>query len=200
MSVDLAAFLAPLPPDHEETIAWAEGRMPLQVASYLSRQPPPLEFVTSVRAVVLQNDAVMVITDPDQKVNLLPGGRREAGETLEETVRREVREETGWELGHIARLGFKYFHHLAPKAFNYSYPYPDFLQVIYTAQATQWTPEARQWDEWVVESGLRSLAEVRALALAASDRLYLEAALKSGSPELGLEGRPCNFSPDRVSE
>lgn len=185
MSVDLAAFLAPLTPDHEETLAWAEGRMPLRVVSYLSGQTPPLEFVTSARALVFQKDAVLVITGPDRKVHLLPGGRREAGETLEETVRREVREETGWELAQIALLGLKHFHHLAPKPFDYSYPYPDFLQVIYTAQATQWTSEARQWDEWVLESGLRSLAEVRALALAASDRLYLEAALKSGSPSAG---------------
>ncbi len=85
-----------------------------------------------MRAVVTQGENALVITSPDRE-HILPGGRREPGESLIETLRREALEEAGWSLRSLRLLGFKHFHHIIPRPDNhpYPYPYPDFLQVVY---------------------------------------------------------------------
>jgi ADP-ribose pyrophosphatase YjhB (NUDIX family) len=57
---------------------------------------------------------VLVVRDPHE-IHILPGGRRAHGETFEQTAVREVREETGWNVGDLHLLGVKHFHHLSPK-------------------------------------------------------------------------------------
>src|SRR5437588_12299315 len=130
MDTALSVFLADLTRTATEGDQW--GKLAFQVAGYLTTSTPPLEYVTSVRAVVTQGANALVITSPDRK-HILPGGRREPGESLIETVRREALEETGWSLLSLRLLGFKHFHHLMPRPASYPYPYPDFLQVVYTA-------------------------------------------------------------------
>src|SRR5262245_44282228 len=128
MDADLARFLEDLTPAATETDLW--GELAFQVSGYLSAQAPPLAYVTSVRAVVTQGQRALVMTSPDRE-HILPGGRRESGESLAETLRREALEETGWSLGSLRLLGFTHFHHLTPKPAAYPYPYPDFLQAVY---------------------------------------------------------------------
>src|SRR5215510_12129193 len=132
MDIELAAFLGGLVPAATETDQW--GELAFQVSGYLTETPPPLDYVTSVRAIVRQGENALVITSPDRE-HILPGGRREPGESLIETLRREALEEAGWSLRSLRLLGFKHFHHLTPKPDGYVYPYPDFLQVVYTAIA-----------------------------------------------------------------
>src|SRR5689334_7348275 len=95
MDSALSAFLRDLVPSATETDQW--GEMAFQVAGYLTADMPPLEYVTSVRAIVTQGAHALVITSPDRE-HILPGGRREAGESLTGTLRREALEETGWSL------------------------------------------------------------------------------------------------------
>ena len=57
----------------------------------------------------------------------MPGGQREPGETLEEALRREVREESGWLIDSVSILGFIHLEHLGPKPSGYRYPSPHFL-------------------------------------------------------------------------
>ena len=87
MSPDLAVFLSCHAPEAREEVTW--GEMRLQRACYLCGELPPLEYVTSVRGIVLRDTEVMVMTNPDE-THIFPGGRRELGESLEETLRREV--------------------------------------------------------------------------------------------------------------
>lgn len=158
----------------EEDYRWGELR--LHVTSYLCRDLPPPELITSARAVVLRADGVLVVRDP-VSVHILPGGRRQPGETLEQTVRREVLEETGWVIDPPRLLGVKHFHHLSPKPAGYRYLYPNFFQVVYSAQAHRFDPGGRETDGYELGAEFRPTAEVQRLPLYPSERVFLTAAL-----------------------
>lgn len=89
----VASLLARYPANEEHEDAWGESR--LLVGEHIVPELPPDELVTPVRAVVLVGAQVLVVHDP-HALHILPGGRREPGETLLATLRREVLEETGW--------------------------------------------------------------------------------------------------------
>jgi len=144
MDTALSAFLRGLTPTVTEADQW--GELTFQAAGYLTASAPPLEYVTSVRAVVTYEDNALVITSPDRE-HILPGGRREPGEALLETLRREALEETGWSLRSLRLLGFKHFHHLTPKPDNHPYPYPDFLLAVDAATAETYHPDQRIADD-----------------------------------------------------
>lgn len=176
MDQQLTLFLQRYAPLTEETVLWGDGTLPLSVRCYLSAELPPLSLITSVRSVVLRDNAVMVVRGPDEDFYVLPGGRREAGETLLQTLQREVLEEVGWTLKHITLLGFLHFQHLGPRPLNYRYSYPDFFQAIYASQAEQFVPEAMQEDVFVVSSSFQPLDELQRFHLSASDQRFLDAA------------------------
>jgi ADP-ribose pyrophosphatase YjhB (NUDIX family) len=170
-----AEFLASLAARaEEEDVRWGELRF--HVTSYLGGRLPPLELITSARAVVLREDSVLVVRDPTAE-HILPGGRREAGETLRQTIQREVLEETGWALGEPRLLGFKHFRHLQPKPAGYAHPYPDFFQAVYVAEARGFDPGARETDGYELDAGFRPLAEVERLGLPPNERVFPRAAL-----------------------
>ena len=170
----LAAFLAKFSPSTEELVHWDDLR--LHVTSYLCAEMPPLMFVTSVRAVVLHGTSVMLVRAPDG-THILPGGRREPGEGLVDTLMREVLEETGWMIDRLQLLGIKHYHHLTPMPQGYRYPYPDFLQIIYRAQAQQHLPDAREIDGYEIETKFIPTAEALRLPLMPSDHMWLRVVL-----------------------
>jgi 8-oxo-dGTP diphosphatase len=170
----LAAFLAKYAPVVEELVHWDDLR--LRVTSYLTSETPPLAFVTSVRAIVLHESSVILVHAPDG-THILPGGRREEGEGLTDTLMREVLEETGWTLDQLQMLGVKHYHHITPMPPDYRYPYPDFLQIIYRARAQQYLPEAREIDGYEIETKFITTAKALELPLMASDHMWLRAVL-----------------------
>jgi 8-oxo-dGTP pyrophosphatase MutT (NUDIX family) len=172
---DLASFLAQQLPLTEETVTWQSIHMQFHVTSYLSRELPPLDYITSVRGLILQEDQVLAVRDPES-FHILPGGRREKGETLLQTLERELLEETGWTIHPPYLLGFLHFHHLTPKPANYQYPYADFLQLVYTAQAKIYIPGARRTDDYELDAFSHSIADIAALHLTAGELAYLTAA------------------------
>jgi 8-oxo-dGTP pyrophosphatase MutT (NUDIX family) len=178
MDTELAAFLQRHMPGPHESALWGDGTVPLSITSYLSQEMPPLDYITSVRAVMLQGEKVLVVRDPVGH-HILPGGRREAHETLRETLQRELREETGWSLKEVRHLGFLHFQYLAPFRPEWgAYPYPDFLQVIFTGQAEAYHATARETDGYELEAVFRSQSELADLKLSAVDLAFLEAALR----------------------
>ncbi len=176
MSNELASFLDRYTPRSEESAVWGGGTLPLRITAYLGQDIPPFSYVTSVRSLVIRGDELLVLRNRDS-MHIVPGGRREAGETLAETVRREVLEETGWTLQALTMLGFMRFHHLSAKPPDHPYPHPDFVQVIYMAEAGDYIPAAKLPDDYEINADFRSLAAVQAFALTPSEHLYLSAAL-----------------------
>ena len=151
--------------------------MRLSVRSFLADTLPPIDYVTSVRCLLFKDDSILVERALDG-IQVLPGGRREPGETLEQALRREVLEETGWAIDAARLLGCLHFHHLTPEPPGYAYPYPDFAQPIFMANAVSYVSDQRVHDDYVVESGFRPLAEVVQLTLQAGQRQLLAAALR----------------------
>lgn len=72
----------------------------------MSREYPELP-IPGVAAVVIRNDAILLVKrgqEPSQGVWGLPGGVVELGETIEEAVSREVKEETGVDISPVRLL------------------------------------------------------------------------------------------------
>lgn len=57
-----------------------------------------------VRAIIIQNEEILLCVNPKTKIYYLPGGHLEFGETIVDCLRREMREETGREIGDIEIL------------------------------------------------------------------------------------------------
>jgi 8-oxo-dGTP pyrophosphatase MutT (NUDIX family) len=177
MPSDLADFLARHTALVEESAVWGGGQFPLRITSYLGTEHPPREYITSIRSLVVRDRSVLVMWDRDGIQAILPGGRRHSEETFETTLRREILEETGWTLTELSLLGFMHLHHLNPGPPGYPYPHPDFVWLIYRAQADRWMPESKLTGDYVVEATFCPVDEVRALPLSRSEQLYLDAAL-----------------------
>jgi ADP-ribose pyrophosphatase YjhB (NUDIX family) len=178
---DLAAYLSRCTLIAQDAAHWGSGRIHLELAYYLTTEEPPIEYVTSVRGLLFRSKAVLVQSDLDG-VHILPGGRCEPGETLEQTLRREVLEETGWTIDRPQLLGCLHFHHLSPKPPAYAYVYPDFLQPVFTANAMKHAPDHQVQDAYVVESRFRTLAEIAELHVPVGQRMLLAAALRAITP------------------
>ena len=177
MQPDIGTLLKDQRPSAEESAIWGDGQLPLRIASYLSDRRPSSGYVTSVRCVLLHKDDMLVVLSTDGTYHILPGGRCEENESIEETLHREVLEETGWTIKETAFIGFMHFHHLNPKPEGYSYPYPDFFQLVFVAQADTHQPRHRVLGDWEQDSDFQPHAEVEALALSPSNQLFLRAAL-----------------------
>jgi ADP-ribose pyrophosphatase YjhB (NUDIX family) len=165
-------LVAPLAPSASEEVDWPRAR--LRVAAYVGPLVAPEPLVSSVRCVVLVDGSVVICQTPHD-VHLLPGGRREPGESYEETCRREVYEETGLSLGGIVALGFLRFSHLA------SASDPDFVQAVFGAKTSSHGIEAATgWSDvegWERNSRAVPIDEARSCCPYPTQLAFLDAAL-----------------------
>ena len=160
----------------DEQVEWPPAR--LRVRTYLTTTLPPLDLVSSVRALMRQGDQILVVRDPSN-VHILPGGRRELDETLMQTLEREVLEETGWTIQSPRLIGLVLFQHLTPKPADNRYPYPDFLHLVYVATADHYDAAQRENDGYELEAGFQPLATVAALSISQGERALLRAAMQA---------------------
>jgi ADP-ribose pyrophosphatase YjhB (NUDIX family) len=197
LATELAAYLARQVPVARGSVVWGkegEERWPLDITGYLTQELPPLAYVTSMRAVVLRGGAVLAMED-DDGLHILPGARRERGEAIEETLRREVLEEAGWSLHIGPLLGVTHFRHTGPAPAlaadsPYHYPYPDFLNLVYLAEAVTYDadlllPNAFEQQPY----RLQPLATLALERLDAGARAYLAAAVAAFRPGQGSTNR-----------
>ena len=140
----LRAYLEANPAHHRTVERWpvqGELEVHLSVASTL----PPAHVSSSILAIVLDADLRVLFLHPDTPngsiAQLLIGGRPEGEERPEETVVREVGEETGWRVDPIKLIGFRHFFHLEPFNPKSDRPYPSFIQPIFAAHAVTFDPK-----------------------------------------------------------
>ena len=161
----------------QRTTKWGGG-IELEVTGYLCSEAPPSELVSSVRAIVFDEDRVLVMTNLDG-THIVPGGRVEQGETFEEALRRELLEEAGVEVRVIARIGLVHLRHTTPKPKDYPFLYPDFLWPVYAASVVGLRPDAKVEDDYEIASQFLPLQEVRGLGLEDHEKAFLEAAVSA---------------------
>lgn len=159
-------LLSTLKPAATDRVVWGSGVV-LDVAAYPVWTPLPTVLVTSVRCIVRVGGAVVVCRVPGG-LHPWPGGRREPGESYEETARREVYEETGWLLdeGSLRPLGFVHYRHVKTPPADYPYPHPDFLHAVFTGEASRHAGEGGPWTDLDGYEKESALVEVSALETA----------------------------------
>lgn len=118
-------------------IAWLP--LPNEIALILDENLPPPHLVTSALALAFDGDHLLM-TNLAQRGWDIPGGHREADETPEQTMRREVWEESGAILEEVRVLGYQRIRLLGPVPTDYRYPYPDSYQVLYLGRVSQLPP------------------------------------------------------------
>jgi 8-oxo-dGTP diphosphatase len=156
----------------EQDIAWLPR--PNEIQTVLSSHLPSQELVTTALAVAFAGDHLL-ITNLRSRGWDIPGGHVESGEHPEETVRREVYEETAATLGSLHLLGYQRLRLLGPPPIAYRYPYPDCYQVFYWAQVISlddFLPSAETQGR-----ALLSPLQARTLPWVQHDRELYEAAL-----------------------
>jgi len=65
---------------------------------------------------------------------------------------------------------------MSPKVPGYPYPYPDFFQLCYVAEADQHYPDKQVLEKYVLETFMASVADARQLKMHDSQKLLLDAA------------------------
>lgn len=176
----LAAFereVAGLRPIFDEDVVWPRAK--LRLRTYLAPAPCPDILATSVRAVVFRGDAVVVIRQRDGALHVEPGGGREPGETVEETVRRELVEECGWRVGGLKPLGVHHFRHLGAPPEGTRFPWADFLHPLFVAEGVAYDRRGLK-RAGEIEAGSSLVPISRAIdQLSGRERVLLEAALRA---------------------
>ena len=161
MHPELAAFLHGRVPDFSELLVWGGGKHRLRLSGYLTTETPPDAFVLSGRALIIDDTRVLVMRNPDGD-HLLPGGRREGGESTLDALHREVLEESGWSIEGPSPLAVLHLHHETPEPSGVGrIIYPDFLWRVFTARPGRFDPSARQADEYELGGRFEEIRVVR---------------------------------------
>jgi ADP-ribose pyrophosphatase YjhB (NUDIX family) len=146
-----APALAACEPFFDHEVQRPQGR--LRVRGYAAVIPVPEVMISAVRAVVFRGSRVVVVSESDGTHHVMPGGRREVGESLEETVRRELLEECGWRVGELQPFAFLHFQHAGPA------PPPgwcDFANIIYLTEGDRYDRRSLDPTQGEVRSRLMS--------------------------------------------
>lgn len=110
---------------------WPAGKV--RISAYLGVAELPTEIPGRVRCLVTDEMRILVTWDVSGTPDCFPGGGAEPGESIAETARREVWEETGWhiDIGTIEVLGWIHLESFVEPSSDHRFPHPDsFMTVI----------------------------------------------------------------------
>ena len=176
MTGELGKLLKNLTPLSGEELTWAGG-MRLRVNVYVTSALPDLSYVTSVRTILLTDAGCAFLTNADG-THVIPGGRRRPSEAIRDTLRREIREETGCVITTSKQLGFLHFRHLTPKPVDYAYPYPDFVHALFAARGVPSSDFHGDPDGYETTLGFVPFSELGRLDIPSYQRVLVDAALQ----------------------
>lgn len=177
MEPSLAAFLRGRTPAATERVVWAQSGGEFDFHAYVTLDPPPLELIVSARAVLFRDGLVLAFDSGTGTTHVIPGGRREPGESLEDTLAREIREEIGCEIApRPRRLGLIQLHDRLPRREGSPYPYPDSLWVVYAATALP-GGEPQSQDVWVRDPRFVEVNSLPTLKVSPVELAFVDAAL-----------------------
>jgi 8-oxo-dGTP pyrophosphatase MutT (NUDIX family)/GNAT superfamily N-acetyltransferase len=173
----LRDFLGAHVPKTAESVAF--GEHVLQLRSYLTEVAPPRDFVLAGRAIVRRGGEVLVCRNRDTQ-HFVPGGRLEPGETPADAAKRELLEETGWEIADLRPLGFAHLYNPGPVPTGVGRViHPDFLWQIFRATPVRQRPDFKLADDYEIEAELCAAARVPDAAMrTAFERAFLAATLE----------------------
>lgn len=152
-------------------VAWPEGDVRQR---YFLDGAYPDALVGSARAVVFRQAKVVVVRDRTGASHVQPGGHIEPGETIELALRRELAEETGWQVGQVRPFCFK-FVEPADRAANVEW-FPN-VHIVFVAEAISYDRRSR--DRTQIEVGSSLVPVGQALRELSNDQaILLRAALR----------------------
>lgn len=112
---------------------------PNEVSLIFDSELPPVELITAAFGLVFK-EGKLLMTRLRARGWDIPGGHVESEESPHQTMRREVLEETGAEVGVYDMLGYQKIAINAPKPERYKYPYPVSYQLFYWGRVAQLHP------------------------------------------------------------
>jgi 8-oxo-dGTP pyrophosphatase MutT (NUDIX family) len=151
--------LAARKPIADAEVTWPSARLRKRTFADGFRFPP--ELLISARAVVFKDSRVVVVDEIHGERHIEPGGGIEPGETVEQAVRREVAEESGWSVRALKPLGFHYLEPLTPKPAHSTRRWGAVVHAIFVTEAQSYSRAAR--DTTQIETGSRLTSIRRAL-------------------------------------
>lgn len=176
LNTDVTLFLRDHAPNCSECVTWLGGQIDLELTTFVTTDAPPDTLITSGKCIVMSDSSVLVMNNPGGS-HILPGGRREPGESPLSAAIREVAEETGLAIPPPAQLAVLVYRHLTPMPVLYRYPYPVFMNLVYVVRTlgrTQLTVN----DSYELAGEFVSLHDSRIQALPIHQQVLLAAALK----------------------
>ncbi|MGB1286996.1 MAG: NUDIX hydrolase [Aggregatilineales bacterium] len=184
MNDDLSVYLAKYTAYVEEEAYWHisehDYTYHLRIRNFATDELPPDGYATSVRCLLFQGDKIMLMHSSFGDTHIVPGGRIEGGESYNDTLRRELLEETGWTVKSSQFIGTRHFKHMKPKPHFYppTYHFPHFLQVVYFAEAAAFVEGAKLEDDYELSGEFMPIDDVQKLTLTPGELLYLKTALE----------------------
>ena len=168
-----------------EHVTWPVVGLELVCTAY-AREPDGIDdaLIRSVRCLTRVDHRIVVCDTPDGE-HVLPGGRREAGETHEETAIREVHEETGWHVipRTVTYLGLFHIEFINVEKTDPALPSPDIIQLIFTGIASDRDVDAdAEWKDtegWEQGSRLVAIQEVHEIVSSPVQRAFVDLVRRS---------------------
>jgi hypothetical protein len=137
----------------------------------------PSELLISARAVVFKGSKVVVVDEIHGERHIEPGGGIEPGETIEQAVRREVAEESGWTVGELKSLGFHFLEPLTPTPPLPTRRWGPMVHAVFVTEGVSYSRGARDMTQ--IKTGSRLTSIRRAFAqLRENEAMLLRAAME----------------------